>query len=91
MPKPKCGWPLPITVSIWVACRGLWQAKGAVSPEILPYVQAAGLRWLASDEEIYLARSLNIPVVRDHEKLNTNPAASTSPIACSLTASPAPP
>lgn len=58
--------------------RGLWPAEGAVSPEILPYVQAAGLRWLASDEEI-LARSLDIPVVRDHEKLNTNPAAFYQP------------
>ncbi len=52
--------------------RGLWPAEGAVSPEILPFVQSAGLRWLASDEEI-LARSLDIPLVRDHEKLIANP------------------
>ncbi len=53
--------------------RGLWPSEGAVAPEILPFVQAAGLRWLASDEEI-LARSLGITIARDHEKLMTNPA-----------------
>ncbi len=55
------------------APRGMWPSEGAVAPEILPPVQAAGLQWLASDEEI-LARSLGVPIARDHEKLLINPA-----------------
>ncbi len=39
------------------APQGLWPAEGAVSPEILPLVKAAGFTWLATDEAI-LARSL---------------------------------
>ncbi len=55
------------------APRGMWPSEGAVAPEILRPMQAAGVQWLASDEEI-LARSLGVPVTRDHEKLLTNPA-----------------
>jgi len=69
--------------------RGLWPAEGAVSPEILPYVQAAGLRWLASDEEI-LARSLNIPLVRDYDKLITNPEVFYQPYRLLINGQPGP-
>ncbi len=55
------------------APRGMWPSEGAVAPEIIALVQAAGLQWLASDEEI-LARSLGVPIARDHEKLLSNPA-----------------
>lgn len=71
------------------APRGLWPAEGAVSPEILPFVQAAGVRWLASDEEI-LARSLNIPLVRDYEKLITNPEAFYQPYRLTINGQPGP-
>ena len=33
---------------------GLWPSEGSVSPEILPAVEAAGFRWLATDEHILL-------------------------------------
>lgn len=38
---------------------GLWPSEGSVCPELLPLVQRAGLRWLATDEGI-LARSLDM-------------------------------
>lgn len=71
------------------APRGLWPAEGAVSPEIVPYVQAAGVRWLASDEEI-LARSLNLPLVRDYEKLITNPEVFYQPYRLTINGQPGP-
>lgn len=52
--------------------RGLWPSEGAVSPEILPYVRAAGFTWLASGETI-LARSLGCNLDRDSNALLTNP------------------
>jgi alpha-amylase/alpha-mannosidase (GH57 family) len=41
------------------APRGLWPSEGSVCPEVVPLVQRAGLRWLATDEGI-LARSLHL-------------------------------
>ncbi len=54
--------------------RGLWPSEGAVSPEILPFVRAAGFTWLASGETI-LARSLGYSLDRDSNALLTNPRA----------------
>jgi len=36
---------------------GMWPSEGSVSPELIPIVQKAGIRWMASDEGI-LFRSL---------------------------------
>jgi len=52
---------------------GLWPSEGAVSPEILPLVRAAGFRWLATDEAI-LGRSLGRALNRDAGALITEPA-----------------
>ncbi len=54
------------------APRGLWPSEGAVSPEVLPLIRAAGFTWLASDEAI-LARSLGRNVDRDAGNLLTDP------------------
>lgn len=42
--------------------RGMWPAEGAVAQQIVQMVASAGIRWMASDEEV-LARSL--PEVED--------------------------
>ncbi len=34
--------------------RGLWPSEGSVCPEIMPLISAAGIQWLATDEEILL-------------------------------------
>ncbi len=39
------------------APAGLWPSEGSVCPELIPMLQAAGLRWTATDEGV-LARSL---------------------------------
>lgn len=44
--------------------RGLWPSEGSVSPEIIPLVAGAGIRWFASDEEV-LAGSLGQSFSRD--------------------------
>lgn len=54
--------------------RGLWPSEGAVAPEVLPLVTAAGFRWLASDEAI-LGRSLGRQLARDGSNLITDPRA----------------
>ncbi|RME42391.1 MAG: hypothetical protein D6791_17860, partial [Chloroflexi bacterium] len=41
------------------APRGMWPAEGAVAQEIVKFVSDAGIRWMASDEEV-LAKSLGI-------------------------------
>ena len=51
---------------------GLWPSEGAISPEVLPLVQAAGFRWLGTGEAI-LGRSLGKPLVRDASALITEP------------------
>ncbi|MBI4495790.1 MAG: glycoside hydrolase [Deltaproteobacteria bacterium] len=38
--------------------RGLWPSEGSVSPELIPLVKEAGIRWMFSDEGI-LFRSLS--------------------------------
>ncbi|MBI4716130.1 MAG: glycoside hydrolase, partial [Nitrospirae bacterium] len=38
---------------------GMWPSEGSVSEEILPMLTEAGIRWIATDEEI-LARSLDV-------------------------------
>ena len=45
--------------------RGMWPAEGSVSPEIIPLLAEAGIKWFASDEEI-LAHSLNLEFIRDN-------------------------
>lgn len=36
------------------APRGMWPSEGSVSPAIVPIVAEAGLRWLATDDEILI-------------------------------------
>jgi alpha-amylase/alpha-mannosidase (GH57 family) len=43
---------------------GLWPSEGSVSDAIVPLVEAAGFRWMATDELI-LARTLGITFSRD--------------------------
>ncbi len=52
--------------------KGLWPSEGAVSPEVLPLIRAAGFQWLASDEVI-LSRSLGRPLHRDGSNLLSDP------------------
>jgi alpha-amylase/alpha-mannosidase (GH57 family) len=54
--------------------QGLWPAEGAVSPEILPMVTAAGFNWLASDE-VMLERSLGRSFSRDDHSMINDPRA----------------
>jgi len=44
--------------------RGMWPSEGSVSDGIIPLVEAAGIRWVASDEEV-LAQSLGRPLRRE--------------------------
>lgn len=66
------------TQYLGAAPRGLWPSEGAVSPEILPLVHAAGFEWLASDEVI-LFRSLGRPLTRDAGQMVTDPRALYQP------------
>ncbi|MBI5887134.1 MAG: hypothetical protein HZB82_00280 [Deltaproteobacteria bacterium] len=43
---------------------GMWPSEGSVSHEILPLIRQAGIKWIASDEEI-LSNSLKRPLRRD--------------------------
>ena len=47
-----------------LAPQGVWPSEGSVSDAMVPLVAAAGLRWMATDEEI-LARSLGRGFSRD--------------------------
>jgi alpha-amylase/alpha-mannosidase (GH57 family) len=58
--------------------RGLWPSEGAVSPEAVPMIAAAGFTWLASDE-IILGRSLGRPFTRDGSNMISNPRALYQP------------
>ncbi|PKO22250.1 MAG: glycoside hydrolase [Chloroflexi bacterium HGW-Chloroflexi-1] len=60
------------------APQGVWPSEGAVSPEIIPLITAAGFQWLATDEVI-LGRSLGQPFDRDPNNLITNPRALYQP------------
>ena len=51
------------------APRGMWPAEGSVSPDIVPILQAQGIQWFATDEEI-LAASLKKKIRGDFGKLN---------------------
>ncbi|MEK7466264.1 MAG: glycoside hydrolase family 57 protein [Planctomycetota bacterium] len=44
--------------------RGLWPSEGSVSPDIVPLVEEAGFRWMASDEGV-LEASLGSDFHRD--------------------------
>ncbi|MCY3021509.1 MAG: glycoside hydrolase family 57 protein [Planctomycetota bacterium] len=37
------------------APQGMWPAEGSVSPDIVPLIARAGIRWIATDEEILSA------------------------------------
>jgi alpha-amylase/alpha-mannosidase (GH57 family) len=52
--------------------RGMWPSEGSVGQAIIPAVAAAGIEWIASDEEI-LARSTEGWVSRDAQGLVRNP------------------
>ena len=54
------------------APRGLWPAEHAVSPEMVPLLARAGIRWTISDEQV-LARSLGVEIRRDGEGNVLNP------------------
>ncbi len=41
------------------ACSGMWPSEGSVSEDILPILYRHGIRWMASDEEIYYASTAN--------------------------------
>ena len=60
------------TAHFGAAPSGLWPSEGALSPEILPLVRAAGFRWLATGEAI-LGRSLGRTLTRDAGALITEP------------------
>jgi alpha-amylase/alpha-mannosidase (GH57 family) len=47
--------------------QGMWPSEGSVCPEIIPMLAQAGVKWIATDEEV-LAKSLGIPIfTRDPE------------------------
>lgn len=45
---------------------GMWPSEGSVSQEIIPAIAAAGIQWIATDEEI-LSHSLGGQVARDSQ------------------------
>jgi alpha-amylase/alpha-mannosidase (GH57 family) len=52
--------------------RGMWPAEGSVAQAIIPLVAAAGVRWIATDEEI-LSQSTHGFVGRDGRGFVRNP------------------
>ncbi len=52
--------------------RGMWPSEGSVAQAIVPLVAAAGIEWIASDEEI-LARSTEGWISRDAQGMVHNP------------------
>lgn len=50
-----------------VAPRGMWPGEGSVAQAVAPLFKAAGIRWIATDEDV-LARSLGVKL-RDGEAL----------------------
>jgi alpha-amylase/alpha-mannosidase (GH57 family) len=44
--------------------RGMWPSEGSVSADLVPILARAGIKWIATDEEI-LARSTGIHLSRD--------------------------
>ncbi len=57
---------------------GMWPSEGSVSEEILPLIYGAGIKWIATDEEI-LAKSLNINFHRGLAKSGDVPEALYKP------------
>ncbi len=57
---------------------GLWPSEGAVSQEVVEAIDAAGFRWLASDEAV-LGRCLGRWFQRDGQDAVTNPQALYQP------------
>jgi alpha-amylase/alpha-mannosidase (GH57 family) len=47
-------------------CLGMWPSEGSVSEAILPILHRHGIRWIASDEEIYYA-STNHPIAKQRD------------------------
>ncbi|HHT9119927.1 MAG TPA: alpha-amylase/alpha-mannosidase [Candidatus Hypogeohydataceae bacterium YC41] len=52
--------------------KGFWPSEGAVSPHIVPILQEANLKWMASDEDI-LARTLHTSFSRDQQGVINQP------------------
>jgi alpha-amylase/alpha-mannosidase (GH57 family) len=50
------------------APRGMWPAEGSVSQEIIGMVAEAGIRWMASDEEV-LEHSIGQQLIREGDDL----------------------
>jgi len=50
------------------APRGMWPSEGSVSEEIIPIIHDAGVKWIATDEEI-LAKSINALFERDKDEI----------------------
>ena len=50
------------------APRGMWPSEGSVSEEIIPIISDAGIKWIATDEEI-LAKSVNALFERDKDEV----------------------
>ncbi len=51
--------------------RGMWPSEGSVCEEIVPILARAGVRWIASDEEV-LAKSLGVPLFTRDERGRVN-------------------
>ncbi len=50
------------------APRGMWPSEGSVSEEIIPIIADAGIKWIATDEEI-LAKSVHALFERDKDEV----------------------
>jgi len=53
------------------APRGMWPSEGSVSEEIIPIMADAGIKWIATDEEI-LAKSVHALFERDKDEVVTD-------------------
>ncbi|MCK5539731.1 MAG: hypothetical protein KAI69_02290 [Deltaproteobacteria bacterium] len=52
---------------------GMWPSEGSVCQEIIPYFQAAGIKWIATDEGI-LANSIDRGAERNQAEIVKDPA-----------------
>jgi alpha-amylase/alpha-mannosidase (GH57 family) len=52
--------------------QGIWPSEGSVSEEVVEIMGEAGIRWIATDEEI-LARSKNMAFTRGQDSLISHP------------------
>ncbi len=60
---------------------GMWPSEGSVAQAIIPLVAEAGIKWIASDEEI-LSRSTDGWVSRDAHGMVQHPEMLYAPLAC---------